>query len=278
MKSPEGEQPESTRTSTSTEAVEPDAPATKSPASNENENLKPTGAESTAADVLLEPNSSKSESPQHPYPSRSQGSQKPQGSHKEPKDPQEFPGHEAPKDGLDSLDFASLSLEQFSDIGSPLSVLSGTPSVDLDESFQTLDLDLSAEMDDEPSPSSPAVPARASSPNSLQIRGQPCDPLEPVPTEGPLPMDLSLEWSEAMDKLTLSMGNLCLADPVVDVASASMFGNGRLASSMAFPSGRPLVEEPQFRSTTRAARVTVPFRCRRFLRSRSKWNWTTQAQ
>ena len=302
-KSPEGEQPESTRTSTSTEAVEPDAPATKSPGSNENENLNPTGAESSAADVLLEPNSSKCESPQHPYPSRSQGSQKPQGSHKEPKDPQEFPGHEAPKDGLDSLDFASLSLEQFSDIGSPLSELSRTPSVDLDVAFDTMSLDPSGKIAMEPSLGSPAVPARASFPDSLQIRSQPDDPLEPVPTEDLLPVDLSLEWSEAMDKLTLSMGNLSLTDPVVNVLAApvmasiyadeppampsmpvldsvrrqpefqglcipflgasdlqtraSSHGDGRLAPFMA-PFGRPSVEEPQFRSTTRAARVTVP--------------------
>lgn len=267
----------------------------KVPNENNEENLKSTEVTSSAVDALSEPQASDCESqPFQPTPTLTLETQ----------------GPEEHKDEFNDFNVAFLTpeLEKFSDLGSPLSKLSQIPSIDGDDAFQVISQELDAAIAAEEQKlglvSPPATPARANSPDSLQTGGL-LDSLGLFSTEGsPLQLAQPLEWSDAVNALILSLGDLRLTDPIVDVMATpvmasmyateppvmpslpvldsvrqsvvespgryvpflgasdlstqtSIYDDGCAPPSMA-PIVRPSVEEPQFRSTTRSARLRFP--------------------
>lgn len=222
---PEGEAQDTTQAS---ESLEADAQATGSPKipdGEEEEDPKPTEATSSAADVLLEPDNNQCESP--PLSTS--------------------PSLHVPRKSMESTDSRTGQTDStwhpchWSDPVTSAchcsSCLEHPPT--LDEAFQIMSLGLDAAIAaeaeaeanaKESSLLSPAAPARASSPHSPQTRGQP-DSLEPVAVEDILfQLDQSSEWSDAVDELTQLLGNLCLADPIVDTVAvpvmASIYADG----------------------------------------------------
>lgn len=214
---------------------------------NNEESQKSTEVTSSAVDVLSEPQASDCESqPFQPTPTLTLETQ----------------GPEKHKDELNYFDvaFLTLELEKFSDLGSPLSELSQTPSIDGDDAFQVisqeLDVAIAAEERKLGLISPPATPARANSLDSSQT-GDLLDSLELFPTEGgPLQLAQPLEWSD-VDALTPSLGNLRLIDLIVDAMTTPVMPSIYVTEAPAMPS-LPVLDSDR-RSVVESPGLYVPF-------------------